>query len=240
MLQILNIENADQSALSKYHTDSSKTPEIVVLFVENTNISMSFTSQLSKLVGDAASSLIVPYFYARGSESQNMISLFKTKGYQVLESSPFPKSNIIPLTTLSEYLEKNKIIFEDNVPQLLIVHLPESATAPHLLNMFSSKINTLSSGNYLCLFTIDLLTTPISQKFDAVESDVVIMQRDSNPFYFAGGRFWPIEVWEGVLCVIVLVILAIVGVLCTAQLQTPDKWANENRYPCLFTELPDP
>jgi len=217
-------------------------PELVIVWITPCDALHSNSyKQIQPLIESSASSIIIPYNYHENSvPSASLISNVIRTGHKVIISQdhfPAKTDDIVNVERdkLVNYLENDKEIFNNGKPDLLIVYSPASSV--DFITEVDRKTKELSQGRYVAVLTSDFPIGHVTDTITAVHSQVAVMQRDM--WYFAGSEFWPIEVWEGLMVVLLLIFMLIIGVGCTATVQTPQKWGTGNLV-CQFTEIPDP
>jgi len=232
-----NLKNPLQSLIN-----NNEVPELVIVWITpNDALHSDSYKQIKPLIESSASSIIIPYNYHENSvPSASLITNVIRTGHKVIiaqDHFPAKTEDIVNVERIKlvNYLENDKEIFNNGKPDLLIVYSP--ADSVDFISEVDKKSKELSQGKYVAVLTSDFPIGHVTDTVTAVHSQVAVMQRDM--WHFAQSEFWPVEVWEGLMVVILLIIMLIIGVGCTATVQTPQKWGTGNLV-CQFTEIQDP
>jgi len=217
-------------------------PELVIVWITPSDALHSNSyKQIQPLIESSGSSIIIPYSYHGNSvPSASLITNVIRTGHKVIIAQDHlseKSEDIVNVERdkLVNYLENEKDIFNNGKPDLLVVYTPTDSV--DFISKVDKKVKELSQGIYVAVLTSDFPVGHVSDTVTAVHTQVAVMQRDM--WHFAQGEFWPIQVWEGLLISILLILMLIVGVGCTATVQTPQKWGTGS-YVCQFTEIADP
>jgi len=126
---------------------------------------------------------------------------------------------------MQQYLQNNKAIFSNGKTEVVVVALADRDAA--FVGVLDGVLKELTNGRYLAIFTAEREYIPdehINLRPNADERNVVrLVARSSSDDY------WPREIYEGLLAVIVMTIILIVGIGCLMELQTPTKWEKTKR-----------
>jgi len=229
------------SKLSGYK-NGEVAPELVIMWIVTSEEFHSHSyKQIQPLIESSTSSIIFPYNYHHNSiPSASIVNNVIRAGEKVIiaQDDVITESEDlinIQKKDLVSYLENNKNLFTNGKSDLLIVYLPTGSV--DFISKVEQAVKELSHGNYVAVLTADSPVVRITETVTAVHTQIAVMQRDM--WHFAQADFWPIQVWEGLMISLLLIFMLIIGVGCTATVQTPQRWGT-GKYNCQFTEIPDP
>jgi len=215
----------------------------------NSEQSLSF-KHLKDLFRSSTSSMSIPYVISSSLLSGSLINvaselkqhspssqiiLIKASGSEAFEDLSI--SHIVKSPFLSiDYLQHNKI-FKNGVTDLILVYFDSNNFLEHdqQISSIQDIISTESNGNYISVFTAD--SSPHSK------IKRVFTQQETEDFFGSGSMknamfpddpdawddgdfpsFFPIQIFEIILTVIVMLVIAFIGIYCTYSIQTPQRY----------------
>lgn len=223
---------------------SNVNPEIIVVFVaENKGFSSVQLSEFASLVQGSESSVIIPYNYqSQYSATSRSVLRSLTGSYIVSRSgdnskSYDPKVNRMSTSSLSTFLEsaQEKSLDRKTNPEVIVVYLKGESIK--YAQGICQQVSQLTNGNYIAVAFADEKNQDIEETKDAVHFQVAVTKRQAVPDN--SDDYFPTAVWEGIMVSVLLLILVVIGVSCTASVQTPKRWGT-GKYVCQFTEISDP
>lgn len=228
------------NSLSKFHSENAQSPELVVMYIERLSAQHSFKG-LKSILDSATSSLLVPYNYHKSGVSAQFVDELIVRNQKVIVAQDDTVSSTASIihvqrSGLKQYLQQHTELFNNGATDYVLVYLPDQEDS--YVSELDAAIKTLSNSNYVAIYATDSPSSEIMESITAVQVHVTAVQRDM--WYYAQGEFWPVSVWEGILASIVLIVLLLIGVGCTATVQTPNRWGTDTKLVCQFTEINDP
>jgi len=188
---------------------------LLILFLQNTVLA-------------ASSSVIAPFVYrdsSSGAISEMLLEAFKLapNAHTIIASDE--RSDAIQLDSLVSTLATNTEIYQNGVVDLVFVYLPsEVSSKASLITNVDTTIKQATKGNYVAVFTAnsEFEREKMSTRREVVSERSTIQVRDSDTY--AQSKYWPHQIWEGLLISALLLILLTIGLWCTFELQTPVRW----------------
>jgi len=219
-----------QNGLWDYARKEAITPEILIVFVEpNSQISHTAYTFLQDTITASSSSVIAPYMYRDSSSaiSDILIGAFRLAPNARTIIAADDRNNAIQLDSLLNTLEKDDEIYNNGVVDLVFVYLSADITKTSFITNIDNKIKQATKGNYVAVFTAnsEFEREKLSAKRDVVFEERTVQVRDSGTY--AQSKYWPHQIWEGLLISALLLILLTIGLWCTFELQTPVRWEKQ-------------
>jgi len=200
-------------------------PEVVIMWLENTDLSQYHN--LAPVIESAGSSLIIVNNYRQQGKGLN--DSIATMGWKY-----------VSVKDLAATLQSGQIL-SDNKPDFLAVtdlskyNNNERAT---MLRAVDTQLKE-QSGSYIWIATAEAPMIYVEQRASTIQSQLNIMH-NSPVFTYIDSKYWPKGVWEGLLVAALLILLLLLGVGCTASVQSPTRWENPDKPRRPFTELNEP
>jgi len=223
-------------------------PEIIVVFVVDAQeLHSARLSKFEKIITSAETSVIIPYNYQSKyrSTSQDLLHTMSLSKKVIISQSNIEgeASNLnrkyVATSQLVNFLgsdeEKQYIFDRKSSPELVVVYLDDVKDPQLFIQSINQRASELTSGNFVGVLFADEKIEHIHETVEAVHYQIAVVQRQ----VVADDSYFPTAVWEGILVSIVLLFLLLIGVGCTASVQTPKRWGT-GKYVCQFTEIPDP
>lgn len=242
---LLGLTTASQNDALNLHFKQFETqkPEVVALFVEpklrTAELSVANVHYLKKVVMEtSASSFVIPY--AIVGRSQPFLQIFSnvipqlTQASVIIASPPESTIEIAGATSttpekLLDVLNENSGIFSNGVTDLIVVFFAEKDTAQledddRYIAQLEQEIKLRTNGNYVGVFSANSpSSTNVLRSFAATPEELTRIVRDQLPSDTYTSYF-PGIIWEAIIVVVTLLIIALVGICCTVQLQTPARF----------------
>jgi len=218
------VKTRPNNPLSLFRT--SDAPELILLWIEK-NEDHAF-HHIEPLIESAGSSLIV-------------VNSYRQNGASINDSIAKMGWKYVPAEDLAVYMQEHKDIISNNSPDFLVVVGIEKYSLSErgaLLKSVDAQLKELNA-KYVCIVTA-VTSVNVEQRVASIQSQLNLMQHNSPVFTYAESKYWPQGVWEGLLVAALLIILLLLGVGCTASVQTPSRWELPTHPRCQFTELNEP